>query len=73
MVVFQVVFFLLGETLALGSCPKKAAWEVGWRTRWLPGLSFSGPPPRSRKVLDVMYLMSQPSQDPSISLTPDPA
>lgn len=41
MVVFQVVFFLLGETLAQSSCLKKAAWELGYRIRLLPGLSFS--------------------------------
>ena len=41
MVVFQVVFFLLGETLAQSSCLKKPAWESRYGIRCLLGLSFS--------------------------------
>lgn len=69
MVVFQVVFFLLGRTLAQSSSLKKAAWEAGYGIRWLPGLSFSSHLPGSYKVVSVIGFMSQPLQDLSISLT----
>lgn len=56
MVVFQVVFFLLGETLAQSSCLKRASGKAGYRIGGcLASLSqaiFLG-------FLDVIYFMSQ--------------
>lgn len=70
MVVFQVVFFLLGETLAQSGCWKEAAWKARYRIRWPPGLSFSSHLEVARILM--WYMLSQLSQDLTVSLTSHP-
>lgn len=62
MIVFQVVF-LLRETVAQGSCLRKAAGEAGCGVMWLPSLSFPSHLLGRGRVLDVKYFLSHLPQD----------